>query len=36
MNFDIHEFLQKFIIAHAIVVIFLLIVLAIVVRLGGN
>lgn len=36
MNIDIHEFLQKLIIAHAVVVIFLLVLLAIVVRLGGN
>ena len=36
MNIDIHEFLQKFIIAHAIVVIFLLLLLAIAVSLGGN
>ena len=36
MNFDIHEFLQKFIIAHAVVIIFLCLLLAIAMRLGGN
>ena len=36
MNIDIHEFLQKLIIAHAVVVIILCLLLAIVVRLGGN
>lgn len=36
VNIDIHEFLQKLIIAHAVVVIFLCLLLAIAMRLGGN